>query len=103
MQWHLSYFRCSQKILRGDQTGGDTFADDTNVNHSARINYTLLQKDLTVFQYWGKRWHKKQSISTDTSIRECVHTHSKSAHRLMSKNLAFPVTVGVMEFALRVL
>lgn len=82
------------------------FADDTNVNHTARINYTLLQKNLTVLRT-EKKNGTRNAVLVQIQASESVNTHTlnlhKSAHRLMSKNLVFPVTVGVLESALRVL
>lgn len=76
------------------------------MNRTARINYTLLQKDLTVLRS-GKKDGTRNAVLVQTQASESVNTHTlnlyKSAHRLMSKNLVFPVTVGVLESALRVL
>lgn len=86
--------------------GGDKFTDDTSVNHTGRINYILLPKDLTVLKT-GKRDGTRNAVLVQIQASESVYTHSlnlhKCAHRLMSKNLVLPVTVGVMEFAFRVL
>lgn len=55
----------------------------------------------------GKKDSTRNAVSVQTEASESVNTHTlnlhKSAHRLMSKNLVFPVTVGVLESALRVL
>lgn len=56
--------------------GGDTFADDTNVNHKA--NYTLLQKDLTVLKA-GQEDGTTNAVLVQTQATECVHTLPKSA------------------------
>lgn len=65
---------------KGSKQGGDTFADDTNANHTAGIkaNYTLLQEDLTVLEAGSKDGTRNAAL-VQTQGSECAHTHSKSA------------------------
>lgn len=68
------------KDLERGTNGGDTFADDTNVNHTAGIkaNYTLLQKDLTVLKA-GQEDGTTNAVLVQTQATECVHILPKSA------------------------
>lgn len=65
---------------KGSKRGGDTFADATNVNHTAGIkaDYTLLQKDLTVLKT-GQKDGTTNAVLVQTKATECVHILPKSA------------------------
>lgn len=97
-----------KRSWKGSKQGGDTFADDIDVNRTAGIktNYKLLQKDLTVLKA-GQEHSRWNAILIQPEVSESVYTHTlnlhESAHRLMSINQTLPLTIGILEFMWTVL